>query len=1179
MGVLGAIRSHYSMSVPVTFDGGLRMVSIKVRASALAVSVSVAALVMSSSVAAQVRGEDDQVTGAPPASGPIEPDSEATQVDAEGTPADSGAIVVTGSRVQRSSTYTSISPLQVLETETLQDTGQFDAAQILQQTESAAGTQIDATFQGFVLNNGPGSSTLDLRGLGADRTLLLLNGRRLSPAGVEGAPTNPSINLIPSSLVARYDLLLDGASSVYGSDAIAGVGNIILRKDLDGLELFASGTKNEQSNGGDDYTFSAAWGKRGSNWQFGVGAEYAKRDEVTYGDRDFLSGCDQNYEVDQDGNFLTVGLSADANTRRLSNNRIHENLTSCKLVNAARRIIPSNSPAVSAAQNGGVALPSVGLFFSSIYYDPTVYSTTGRAGNTGIPNFTDSLDAFGRPVDRNGDGLLDVDFAQVTRNGNDPDVSFISPQDLYNVMAYGEYTFDGDWNITPFFEANYSRSDVTARGNVPQLFPVVGNRNPFNPCNLNQPNGVDCGLAQNTFDGLTGTVNARPLGRSYTVQPVVNVAGDRNFVVSRQEQYRGVFGLKGDLPFINFGPGNDWTFEISGVYSRSKGTSSRAGIRNDRLALALGLDPTVANPTGNATPVQLAGGPCATTGYANPSNVQPDLQAGCVPVNLFAPSLYQSVIGDFATQAERDYLFDTRDFDTTYTQKFAQAFIQGSVFKLPGGEAKAVLGAEIRKDSLNSMPDAVAAQGLFFGFFADEGAVGSKVTKEIFGELDLPLVSGQPAAEDLRLNLSGRLTDDEFYGTNETYSIKLGWRPINSLLLKISYGTSFRAPNLRENFLGGQSGFGGITDPCAVPTAAFAALGGGYNAALDTRDPVILANCLREGRDPTRVGIDATNANTVQVPSVEITSGGSFDLDPETSTSLTAGLGYTETFGPVRFAFNFNYYRINVKGAIAEPTGQFIVNQCFVRDDPQRSNYCDFINYDTDPASRRLITDVFAGFVNINSELVRGMDFNADFSVPVSLGTRDLTLGLNLRANHLLQRDSTLLDSNGVPTIDAVAGEFGFPKWTGRATFTAKMDPLTFTWSTRMIGKTAQDPDGVDPFSDAFGFGPDGVATGFVGDTCLGGGSRTAGVPNGIVPASGVYCADVGFAKTYFVHSASLRYEFSDKFEVRVGVSNVFDRSPPKIDTNEVFGVINTPIGNGYDLNGREFFASTKFKF
>ena len=83
-----------------------------------------------------------------------------------------GNITVTGSRIVRD-TYSSISPLQVLTTENQQAVGAFDPASILQRSESAAGQQIDATFQGFVLDNGPGSQTLNLRGLGADRTLLL----------------------------------------------------------------------------------------------------------------------------------------------------------------------------------------------------------------------------------------------------------------------------------------------------------------------------------------------------------------------------------------------------------------------------------------------------------------------------------------------------------------------------------------------------------------------------------------------------------------------------------------------------------------------------------------------------------------------------------------------------------------------------------------------------------------------------------------------------------------------------------------------------------------------------------------------------------------------------------------------------------------------------------------------
>ena len=160
----------------------------------LAGSVSALALVVSAPAYAQDANPEEE-----------EENVDVSDSDASGT--EEGApIVVTGSRIKRD-TYSSISPLQVLTTEAEQDAGLFDPTSILQRSESAAGVQIDATFQGFVLDNGPGSTTLDLRGLGADRTLLLINGRRLAPAGVEGAPTAPSLNLLPSTLIERYDLV------------------------------------------------------------------------------------------------------------------------------------------------------------------------------------------------------------------------------------------------------------------------------------------------------------------------------------------------------------------------------------------------------------------------------------------------------------------------------------------------------------------------------------------------------------------------------------------------------------------------------------------------------------------------------------------------------------------------------------------------------------------------------------------------------------------------------------------------------------------------------------------------------------------------------------------------------------------------------------------------------------
>ena len=1107
-------------------------------------------------------------------------EEESVDVTEEGETAQApqGGIVVTGSRIRRD-TYTSISPIQVLNTEQSNNVGLFDPSQILQRDESAAGTQIDATFGGFVLDNGPGSQTLNLRGLGADRTLLLVNGRRLAPAGVEGAPTNPSINLIPGSLVERYDLLLDGASSVYGSDAVAGVGNIILRKDFDGLELFARGEINPQG-AGEDYTISAAYGINTDRGFFGIGAEYDYRDAIRLRDRDFFNGCNTNLEVDEDGNLYRLGVRDNAVVQaRTPGVSVAE--SECKIDGISGRIFQPF------ARFGSVYFPANGNI-ANFPLDP-------RTGRPFL--FGESTNAFGVDLDSDGDGIRDVDFQNVN-TGALPEIMFQSEQKLYNVMAFGEYTFPGAGNITPFFEANYSRAEIRADTQfIAQIFPSVPDLNQFNPCNfLTNPNGVDCRAVDNESLGISGTGAALSTGFALPTVPIAAIRGDRNDSIVDQEQYRGVLGIKGDLPAL----GSSWTWEVSGVYSRSEGSSIRNGIREDRLAFALGLDPTadfdgdgvidnngdgIADDYDNGLDVFGAFGDpqwigeCNTGGLANPDAAMPDLTAGCVPVNLFAPSVLTGAVGDFASAAERNYLFDQRRVDTTYEQMLFSAFVTGDLIELPAGPVGAVFGAEWRKDRIDTDPTPQASNGLFFGFFADEGASGSKVIRELYGELNIPLIAAKPMVEELNLEVAGRLTDEEFYGTNYTYSIKAGWRPVSPLLLRMTYGTSFRAPNLRENFLAGLSGFNGVFDPCAVPNAAFNSAGGGYDPTLDTRDQTIIDNCLREGRDPTTVGIDNQGLNTLQTPSVEITSGGSLDIDPETSRSITAGFSFEETFGDGwNISLGATYFDIKLKDSIVEPSAQFIVNDCFTRDDGQRSAFCDRISYDTAPSSRFLISDVFAGFLNLNSESVRGIDFNADFGKDVMLFGENIDLGLNLRANHLMERSSLFIDDNGDPSFDDDAGEFGLPKWTGRAIFTADVSDFRVSYQIRYTGRVEQDADGIDEFSDAFGYNAAGEFTGFFSDTCLGGGSRTGGVPDGRVAGDGNYCRDVGFAKEQFLHTASVRYT-TDKWSLLVGVDNIFNTRPPLVDDNEVFAVNNVAIGNGYDYDGREIFASISYEF
>ena len=111
---------------------------------------------------------------------------------------------------------------------------------------------------------------------------------------------------------------------------------------------------------------------------------------------------------------------------------------------------------------------------------------------------------------------------------------------------------------------------------------------------------------------------------------------------------------------------------------------------------------------------------------------------------------------------------------------------------LPAGGAALGVGFEARTDEIKSKPDAVAADGLFWGFFADKGAYGARDVTEWFAELEIPLLVNKPLFTELNLNISARFTDDKYYGNNTTEAIKLGWRPNESLLIRGTWGTAFK---------------------------------------------------------------------------------------------------------------------------------------------------------------------------------------------------------------------------------------------------------------------------------------------------------------------------------------------------------------------------------------------------
>lgn len=1035
-------------------------------------------------------------------------------------------VVVTGSRLKRT-TFESISPLQIVNAEISREAGLVDAAEIIQTSTTSADVQIDLTFSGFVLDNGPGSSTANLRGFGSDRTLILLNGRRMAPGGVEGAPSNPDLNLIPASMIAQYDFLLDGASSVYGSDAIAGVVNLILRKDFNGWE-FRTDFDRTDAFGRSSGEHSVTWGRNFGRGFVGVAAASRRDPLIRFEDAPFTRECGKHYEVDENGMFRTDDVYYMW--------RFGVDATPCRW--------------------GG----TTNIIYGLPQGVGTLYWTRGRT-NGGWPNFSESHALLrGQLIwfDSDGDGLNDVDFKENWANATNQYRTLYSKFDQNSVMSYGEYTFEGDMNVTPFFETLYVERKTFTITQVPQVFPRVHPLYPFNPCNP-LGHGVDCGLARDAFfnnpvvveeiESVFGcTVNSGgtcdftrgPIG-PVPVGIVIRVDGDRHVRSQEVAQSRWVAGVNADLPFLDEAWGlTNWSGEFSVSYTSSVGLSFMDGIRGDRLSLAIGS-------------FSRRGIPCSADA-APPGALQPDTAPGCVPVNLFAPSLWDESLrgGKFATEAEWNYLVDTREFDTRVSQRLINVYLTGDAFELPYGNAVAGIGFDHRVDTMDSLPNDAAGLGLMYGFSADQGAIGEKTTREAYLEFELPLLANLPMAEDLTLNISGRSTTDEYYGTHPTYSAKLGYRPVNWILLRATRGTSYRSPNLRNSFLLQQTGFLNIFDPCVTPDDAFDEVTNEYLPSEDRREPIVLTNCELNGVDPR-----SWDNGGFAGYSVEIGRGGALDLEPESSNSFSGGVVVEQ---PWTTAFDLtvsmNYYEIDVDDTIIEPTAFYIISDCY-NSPTSTSPFCSRIQRAGDPEDPE-IDFIDGGFINRDNDTVRGIDYNLAFEDTFTLFDRPFEINFELISHRLIQRDTLFINPLGTDDEQQDFGEWGYPQWRHTAILRLNVGDFGFTYRPRYIGQQNPDPD--DEANNAFDNGLTGNS-----NTCSG-------------PPDDVLCRDVDWAESYLNHTIGVNYR-KYNWEVAIALQNVTDEEPPLVDGVQVFSRSNRPLGIGYDLLGRSLFISAGYRF
>ncbi len=340
-----------------------------------------------------------------------------------------GRVQVTGSLIKRED-FTSTKPMQVIDAETQYRAGQLTAADILQTSTIAAGTtQLNNQFGGFVVQGGTGVNTLDLRGLGATRTLTLLNGRRTGGSGTRGQVQAFDLTAIPDIAVQRFEIVADGSSSIYGSDAIAGVANIITRRSVDETEVSLI-TELPIDGGAEFYQAGIITGANFDTGSLTLSAQYVKREALRVDDRDYL-GCELDLVTNAQGqNIDRVDESITRGTPLSPCENLYANTAIDALTGL--RYIP--------APDGNTIGPIAG-------YRPRVNGTYANGGQ-----------AFYEDV-------LNFDFI-----GNE---TAINEQERMQVYATADFTFGNvDWDA----EFLYSNRKTTRDG-WRQFFPLIGGAN------------------------------------------------------------------------------------------------------------------------------------------------------------------------------------------------------------------------------------------------------------------------------------------------------------------------------------------------------------------------------------------------------------------------------------------------------------------------------------------------------------------------------------------------------------------------------------------------------------------------------------------------------------------------------------------------------------------------------
>jgi len=1027
-------------------------------------------------------------------------------------------IHVTGSRIHRAN-QVQPNPVYGLSSEEIKATGQLNMIDIVDDlpqlfaSQNSAQSNFFGTSDDTGLNNSPGLALLDLRSLGPNRTLVLVDGRR-HVSGQAGA-AGVDIGSIPNSLVERVEVLTGGASSIYGADAVSGVVNFIMKDNFEGTEIDLQGGVAGDSGGG-EWQLSLTHGQNfmDDRLNITVNASVRRREEVKTRDRDWsidngIAGPQQNNWrlFFQNADNIPAGafLGAAISTTDASGNCVatfpgtDQGLVN-RACNARPQAIERNMRFGLTAPQGLIAIALADDITAAVPEPATSFPLFHQTADLGllapgtpvmdfdnngvddcIESFIGEISVGGCAVIDNATGNLrpfdpgvvdgDINFDAIGSDGSPQtglaDHSSLDPefeQFVFNALI----NFDVTESTSLFADIKYVQSDTNVTGGTLSFEDTI---------NISQQNAfVPAALQTLMNDILALNPQFANTAQYFMSRDPEDAFADATY---ERETMRIVAGIDGDF-------WDTWTWEAAINYGKTEEDTKARNLVPDRYFASID---SVLDASGNPV-CRSEVDPNWTLDTFNSGSIfgAPDVatftpgDGSCAPGNPFGTGNWSQAAQEFFVP-----YFTQKD---EVTQTIFSAIFTGDTarwFELPGGSIGLAGGFEYREEDSDALPDAFEQAGYYFN--SQTSAVsGDFSVSEFFIEFSAPLVQGATFAEELTIDGSYRLSDyDLSVGQTNSYSGGISWAPIEDVRFRGTYSRAVRAPNIFELF-SPQTGttFNLDIDPCDASAIA----------ALQTSDPATAAQRAANCAADPLVGAGFNNPLTSNFPG---RTGGNPDLIEETSDTLTVGVVVTPRFIE-GLTFTVDYWDIEIEDAVQQVAGEDILRGCY--DGPALDpTFCNQFTRISDPTSGFFggLNFMETGQINFAKLQTSGYDAEIIYDFDLFNG------GVTLRANATFLDELLEFRSALNPDLaDDETGEMLRPEWAGNFSASWANERLTLGYQARYMGnqlhRTVED-NAAASFDNA---------------------------NSGVV----------------WIHNVSGNYSISDRYTVYGGIQNLTDEQP-----------------------------------